>query len=105
MIHHRSCRQIAWTVTFASCLRTSEPAPGALWRETDEDDTAHATVLRHLLSGQYTFRLGSFASIRAKASRDATSEFADAVAQLAADTDAEVSPALQTFIAANGGRW
>jgi hypothetical protein len=34
-------------------------------------------------------------------SRDATSDVADAVAQRAIDTDAEVSPALQAFIAEN----
>ncbi len=34
-------------------------------------------------------------------SRDATSDVADALAQRAADTDAEVSSALQAFIAAN----
>ncbi len=33
--------------------------------------------------------------------RDATSDVADALAQRAADTDVEVSPALQDFIAAN----
>lgn len=60
---------------------------GCAWRETDEADTDMATVLQHLLSGQYTYpvRIVCFNPSQGW-SRDATSEFADAVAQLAADT-------------------
>jgi hypothetical protein len=89
------------------CLVLEDFGAGAAcaWRETDEADTDMATVLQHLLSGQYTYpvRIVCFNPGQGW-SRDATSEFADAVAQLAADTDAEVSPALQAFIATNASR-
>lgn len=62
---------------------------GCAWRETDEQDTDLETVLRHLLSGQYTYpaRIVAFNAIEGW-SRDATSDVADAVAQRATDTDA-----------------
>jgi len=76
---------------------------GCAWRETDEQDTDLETVLRHLLSGQYTYpvRIVAFNAIEGW-SRDATSEVADAVAQRAADTDTQVSASLHAFIEANG---
>ncbi|MCK1281014.1 hypothetical protein IVB46_37900 [Bradyrhizobium sp. 61] len=43
----------------------------------------------------------AFFNAASRTNRDATSEVADALAQRAADTDAEVSSALQDFIAAN----
>jgi hypothetical protein len=60
---------------------------GCAWRETDEADTGMATVLQHLLSGQYTYpvRIVCFNPSQGW-SRDATSEFADAVGQLAIPT-------------------
>ncbi|AHY50677.1 hypothetical protein [Bradyrhizobium japonicum] len=75
---------------------------GCAWRETDEADTDLEVVLRNLLSGQYAYpvRIVSFNPIEGW-SRDATSEVADALAQRALDTDAEVPSALQDFIAAN----
>ncbi|WP_244464146.1 hypothetical protein [Bradyrhizobium japonicum] len=78
---------------------------GCAWRESDQADTDLETVLQNLLSGQYAYpvRIVSFNPVEG-ASRDATSEVADALAQPAADTDAEVSSALQDFIAANATR-
>ena len=78
---------------------------GCAWRETDEADTDLETILQNLLSGQYAYpvRIVSFNPVEGW-SRDATSEVADALAQRAADTDAEVSSALQAFIAANATR-
>src|SRR4051812_17778469 len=78
---------------------------GCAWRETDEADTDLETILQNLLSGQYAYpvRIVSFNAVEGW-SRDATSEVADALAQRAADTDAEVSSALQDFIAANATR-
>lgn len=75
---------------------------GCAWRETDEQDTDLETVLHHLFSGQYTYavRIVAFNAIEGW-SRDATSDVADAVAQRAADTDAEISSALHAFIEAN----
>ncbi|WP_441259893.1 hypothetical protein AB7008_28875 [Bradyrhizobium sp. 521_C7_N1_3] len=74
---------------------------GCAWRETDEADTDFETILQ-LLSGQYAYpvRIVSFNPVEGW-SRDATSDVADALAQRAADSDAEISSALQDFIAAN----
>jgi len=73
---------------------------GCAWRETDETDLE--TILRYLMSGQYAYpvRIVSFNPVEGW-SRDATSEVADALARRAADTDADISSALQDFIAAN----
>ncbi|MBW7970038.1 hypothetical protein [Bradyrhizobium sp. BR 10289] len=74
---------------------------GCAWRETDEQDTDRDTIIRDLLSGQYTYpvRIVAFNAIEGHA-RDATSEIADALAEAAAD-NAEITPALQAFITAN----
>ncbi|MET3997933.1 hypothetical protein ACT4MK_02065 (plasmid) [Bradyrhizobium barranii] len=78
---------------------------GCAWRETDEADTDLEGVLQNLLSGQYAYpvRIVSFNPVEGW-SRDATSDVADALAQRAADTDAEISSALQAFIAATATR-
>ncbi|MGX0963140.1 hypothetical protein AB7M63_003589 [Bradyrhizobium japonicum] len=78
---------------------------GCAWRETDEADTDLEGVLQNLLCGQYAYpvRIVSFNPVEGW-SRDATSDVAGALAQRAADTDAEVSSALQDFIAANATR-
>jgi hypothetical protein len=75
---------------------------GCAWRETDEADADLDTVIRFILSGQYTYpvRVVAFNAIEGW-SRDATSDVADAVVQCAVDADIEVSAALQAFIAAN----
>lgn len=75
---------------------------GCAWRETDESDTDLETVVRLMLSGGYPYpvRIVAFNAIEGW-SRDATSDVADAVARRAIDTDAEVSAALQAFIAEN----
>ncbi|MCD9819813.1 hypothetical protein [Bradyrhizobium japonicum] len=78
---------------------------GCAWRETDEVETDFEDVLQNLLSGQYAYpvRIVSFNPVEGW-SRDATSDVADALAQRAADADAEISSALQDFIAANATR-
>lgn len=55
-----------------------------------------------MLSGQYAYpvRIVCFNPTEGW-SRDATSDIADALADRAADTDTEISPALQDFITAN----
>lgn len=77
---------------------------GCAWRETDEQDTDLETVMRHLLSGEYTYPVRIAFNATEGWSRDATSDVADAVAQRAADADAEISPALHSFIEANATR-
>jgi hypothetical protein len=75
---------------------------GCAWRETDEADTDLETVIRLILSGEYTYPVRIVAFNPGEGwSRDATSDVADAVAQRAVDTDSELSPALQAFITAN----
>ena len=78
---------------------------GCAWRETDEADTDLETVLRDMLSGQYDYplRIVCFNPVEGW-SRDATSDVADALAERAANTGAEISPALQNFIRANAMR-
>ncbi|MFB6418986.1 hypothetical protein [Bradyrhizobium tunisiense] len=76
---------------------------GCAWRETDEADTDLETILQDLLYGQYAYPLRIVCFNAAEGwSRDATSDLADALAERAANTDAELSPALQAFIQANG---
>ncbi|MGY3116705.1 hypothetical protein ACVWXQ_000640 [Bradyrhizobium sp. S3.14.4] len=69
---------------------------GCAWRETDEADTDLEGILQNLLSGQYAYpvRIVSFNPIEGWP-RDATSDVADALAQRVAETDAEISSALQ----------
>ena len=78
---------------------------GCAWRETDEADTNIETVLQDILSGQYDYplRIVCFNPVEGW-SRDATSDVADALAERAANTGAEISPALQNFIRANAMR-
>ncbi|WLB24451.1 hypothetical protein [Bradyrhizobium japonicum] len=75
---------------------------GCAWRETDETETDLETVIRFILSGQYTYpvRIVCFNAIEGW-SRDATSDVADAVAQRVVDTEVEISAALEAFIAEN----
>jgi hypothetical protein len=77
---------------------------GCSWRETDEQDTDRDTIIRDLLSGQYTYpvRIVAFNAIEGHA-RDATSEIADALSEAVADS-AEITPALQAFVSANAMR-
>ncbi|MHC2666599.1 hypothetical protein ACMA5K_24065 [Bradyrhizobium diazoefficiens] len=78
---------------------------GCAWRETDETDTDLETILTDLLSGQYAYPVRIVCFNPGEGwSRDATSDVADALAQRATDTDAEVPSALQNFIAANATR-
>ncbi|MCK1622411.1 hypothetical protein IVA98_03960 [Bradyrhizobium sp. 160] len=75
---------------------------GCAWRETDEADTDLETVLRDIFSGQYAYPVRIVCFNTAEGwSRDATPDIADVLAERAANTDAEISPALQAFIEAN----
>ncbi|MGX4770427.1 hypothetical protein ACWAUC_11580 [Bradyrhizobium guangdongense] len=78
---------------------------GCAWRETDEADTDRETILRHIISGQYAYplRIVCFNPVEGW-SRDATSDIADALAERAAHTGAEIPPALQDFINTNATR-
>jgi hypothetical protein len=75
---------------------------GCAWRETDETETDLETVIRLILSGEYTYpaRIVAFNAIE-DWSRDATSDIADAVAQRAVNTNVEVSAALEAFVTEN----
>jgi len=75
---------------------------GCAWRETDEADTDLETILQDIISGQYAYplRIVCFNPVEGW-SRDATADVADALAERAANTDAEITPALQDFINAN----
>ncbi|MCP1763672.1 hypothetical protein ABIF64_008492 [Bradyrhizobium japonicum] len=86
-------------------MKDFDARAGCARRETDEAETDLDGVLQNLLSGQYTYpvRIVSFNPVEGW-SRDATSDVADALAQRAADTDAEVPSALQDFIVANATR-
>ncbi|TGN89437.1 hypothetical protein EOW77_0003690 [Bradyrhizobium yuanmingense] len=78
---------------------------GCAWRETDEADTDLETVLQDIISGQYAYplRIVCFNPVEGW-SRDATSDVADALAERAANTADEITPALQDFINANAKR-
>jgi hypothetical protein len=75
---------------------------GCAWRETDEQDTDRETVLRDLLSGQYTYpvRIVAFNALEGW-SRDVTEDIADALADRAAREGLDISPALEAFVRAN----
>jgi len=75
---------------------------GCAWRETDETETDLDTVIQQIISGDYSYpvRIVAFNAVEGW-SRDATADVADAVAQRAIDTDAEVSQSLRAFIAEN----
>lgn len=78
---------------------------GCAWRETDEQDTDRGTVLRDLLSGQYTYplRIVAFNAIEGW-SRDVTEDIADALADRAVHERLDLSPALEAFVQANSSR-
>jgi hypothetical protein len=78
---------------------------GCAWRETDEQDTDRATVLRDIISGQYAYplRIIAFNAIEGW-SRDATEDIADALADRAAREGLDLSLALQAFVQANSSR-
>lgn len=78
---------------------------GCAWRETDEAEADLESVLQGLLTGQYVYpvRIVCFNASEGW-SRDVTSDIADALAQRAADSDDDVSAALEGFISANATR-
>lgn len=79
---------------------------GCAWRETDERDTDLETVLRGLLSGEYTYPVRVACSNPGQGrAREVTSDIADTLAQRAANSDQDVpEAALRDFIAANATR-
>ena len=72
---------------------------GRSWRETDEADTDRATLIRHLLEGQYSppVRIVAFNTAEGW-SRDASDEIAAELAQASADRG-EMPPSIADFIA------
>jgi hypothetical protein len=72
---------------------------GWAWPETDVADTDRATVIRHLLEGQYSspVRIVPFNPAEGW-SRDVTDDIAAELAQACADRD-EISPSIADFIA------
>jgi hypothetical protein len=72
---------------------------GWAWPETDVADTDRATVIRHLLEGQYSSPVRIVAFNTAEGwSRDVTDDIAAELAQACADRD-EISPSIVDFIA------
>ena len=72
---------------------------GLAWPETDVTHTDHATVIRHLLEGQYSSPVCVVAFNTAEGwSRDVTEDIAAELAQACADRD-EISPSIADFIA------
>jgi len=72
---------------------------GWAWPETDVADTDRATVIRHLLEGQYSSPVRIVAFNPAEGwSRDVTDDIAAELAQACADRD-EISPSIADFIA------
>ena len=72
---------------------------GWAWPETDVADTDRATVIRHLLEGQYSSPVRIVAFNPAEGwSRDVTEDIATELAQACADRD-EISPSVADFIA------
>jgi hypothetical protein len=72
---------------------------GLAWSETDVAHTDRATLIRHLLEGQYSSPVCVVAFNTAEGwSRDVTDEIAAELAQACADRD-EMSPSIADFIA------
>jgi len=72
---------------------------GWAWPETDVAHTDRATVIRHLLEGQYSSPVRIVAFNPAEGwSRDVTDDIAAELAQACADRD-EISPSIADFIA------
>ena len=72
---------------------------GWAWPETDVADTDRATVIRHLLEGQYSspVRIVAFNPAEGR-SRDVTDDIAAELAQACADRG-EMPPSIADFIA------
>jgi hypothetical protein len=72
---------------------------GRSWRETDEEDTDRAAILRALLDGQYNAPVRVIAFNTAEGwSRDVSEEIADELAQACASEDGDIAAELQDFI-------
>ena len=76
---------------------------GRAWRETDEAGTNRATLIRHLLEGQYSSPVCVVAFNTTEGwSRDASDEIAAELAQACADRG-EMPPSIANFIADHTG--
>jgi hypothetical protein len=77
---------------------------GRAWRETDEADTDRASLLRHLMEGQYSnpVRIVSFNTAEGW-SRDASEDIAIELSQRCAERG-EVPPTLEDFLERHGQR-
>jgi hypothetical protein len=72
---------------------------GLAWPETDVAHTDRATLIRHLLEGQYSSPVCFVVFNTAEGwSRDVTEDIAAELAQACADRD-EISPSIADFIA------
>ena len=72
---------------------------GLAWSETDTANTDRATLIRHLLEGQYSSPVRIVAFNTAEGwSRDASDEIAAELAQACADRD-DTPPSIADFIA------
>jgi hypothetical protein len=71
---------------------------GRAWCETAEDDTSRATLLRHLMDGQYEHpsRIVTFNTAEGW-SRDVTADIADELRRRFVEID-EVAPSLLQFL-------
>jgi hypothetical protein len=82
---------------------------GRAWCETDEEDTDHATVIRHLLDGQYSNPVRVVAFNTAEGwSRDVTDEVADELRERCADrgeTPASLLEFLERFDTGRPIQW
>jgi hypothetical protein len=76
---------------------------GRAWRETDEGDTGRATLIRHLLEGQYSCPIRVIAfNITGGWSRGVTEEIARELERACGD-HGDTSPSIADFIAQFSG--
>jgi hypothetical protein len=76
---------------------------GRAWRETDEEDTDRAAVLRDLLAGQYNSPVRIIAFNTAERwSRDVSADLADELVQRCADEGREIPASIETFVERHG---
>jgi hypothetical protein len=78
---------------------------GRAWRETDEEDTDRATLMRHLLDGQYSHPTRIVAFNTAEGwSRDVTVDIADELRRRWVELDDEVPASVREFVETVGRR-
>jgi hypothetical protein len=76
---------------------------GRSWRETDEQSSDRASLVRALLGGQYNAPVRVIAFNTAVGwSRDVSEEIADEIAQACAYADEDIPTALEEFVERHG---